>query len=453
MRPLITPEEMRRVDAAATEPLTSIIERVGALVAMHAIDMMGGTYGRRVVVLAGPGNNGADGRAAARYLGRRGVRCTVLATDETPGELPSCDLVIDGAFGTGLSRDFHAPVVDESSLVLSIDIPSGFDGLTGQAKGSPFRAHRTVVLDALKPGNLFEPARSASGELRIIDIGLDATELIDPSSFKLEAADIAAWLPTPQPATHKWKSACWVVAGSPGMIGAAELTVRGAQRGGATYIRLSAPGVAAIAVTEAVVTAMTAAFDTEDAHRFAAMVVGPGLGRDENHTEGLLNLMQRVELPLVIDADALWHLKDADTASFLKRRVVPAVLTPHDGEFVRAFGFKPGTDRIEAARFAAEESGCVVLLKGPTTVIAAPGRPSYVMAEGDSRLATAGTGDVLSGLIGALLARGMAPREAAAAGAFVHARAAAAGSRSGFVAGDLPRLLPVIFDDLVELRD
>lgn len=443
MRPLITPEEMRRVDAGATEPLEHIIERVGALVAMEAIALMGGTYGRRVVVVAGPGNNGADGRAAARHLEHRGVCCVVFDPDVSA--IPACDLVIDAAFGTGLSRDYRAPAIPDGTLVLAIDIASGHDGLTGEAHGRPFRADRTVVLGALKPGNLFEPARSAGGDRRIVDIGLDATELITPSSHEIEAPDVAAWLPTRPADTHKWKAACWVIAGSPGMAGAAELTVRGAQRGGASYVRLSSPGSALTgSFAEAVMASMSKNFETPDIDRFASMVIGPGLGRDPGQTAAFFDLVERVDLPMVLDADALWHLGSlsrSQAADALANRVVPAVLTPHDGEFFRIWNGPPGSDRIAAAQAAAEEFGAVMLLKGPTTVIAAPESPAFVMSAGTTQLASAGTGDVLAGLIGAFLALGMAPHLAAASAAFVHAQAAELGPRNGLVAGDLPDLV------------
>lgn len=449
MRPIITPEEMRRVDDAATEPLSSIIDRVGALVAMQAIDLLGGTYGRRVVVVAGPGNNGADGRAAAKHLTHRGLRCTVIEVGEP---LPAnCDLVIDAAFGTGLSRGYDAPTVPARAMVLSVDIPSGYDGLTGASLGVPFEADRTVVLGALKPGNLFEPARSGGRARSVVDIGLDATEAISPRSYLVEASDVAQWLPGRSADTHKWKAACWVVAGSPGMEGAADLTARGAQRGGAPYVRLSSPGGAAVKTGAEIVTAsMSVDLETPEIGRFAAVVVGPGLGRDPKLTDPLFDLIGRASLPLVLDADALWHLgTDRVRAQVvLKQRTIPAVLTPHDGEFARLFGSVPGADRIEAAQHAANQLGSVFLLKGATTVIAAPGVPAFVMADGDTRLATAGTGDVLAGLIGAFLGLGLGPHHGASAAAFVHAKAAALGAQHGFIAGDLPDLIPAAIEAL-----
>ncbi len=444
MRPIITPVEMRRVDDAATEPLDSIIDRVGALVAIAAVDLLGGTYGRRVVVLAGPGNNGADGRAAARHLSRRGVRC--IEVPVTQQDLPSCDLVVDAAFGTGLSREYVAPAIPIGTPVLSVDIPSGFDGLTGVALGSPVRATRTLVLGALKPGLLFEPARSAAGEIRIVDIGLDATKLIEPSSFQIEPTDVAAWLPRLRADTHKWKAACWVVAGSPGMMGAATLAARGAQRGGASYVRLSSPGVSEVesVAPEIVVSTMSTSLETPDVDRISSLVVGPGLGREPDKTTGVLELLARVDTPIVLDADALWHL-GADRqrgAAVMGQRSSPTVLTPHDGEFSQLFGSPPDSDRIAAAQTAANELGCVVLLKGATTVIAEPRRPAIVMSDGDARLATAGTGDVLAGLIGALLAHGVPAQEAAASGAYLHAKAALLGPETGLTATDVAELIP-----------
>lgn len=431
------------MDDAATEPLETIIKRVGALVAIEAIAMMGGTYGRRVIVLAGPGNNGADGKAAATFLEQRGVRVSSLPPDVR--SVPTCDLVIDAAFGTGVSREYLAPHIPAGIPVLSIDVPSGFDGLTGEALGTPIQASRTIVLGALKPGLLFEPARSACGERIVVDIGLDATDTITPSAYEIEAEDIVGWLPARHPETHKWKSACWVVGGSAGMTGAAILAARGAQRGGAGYVRLSIPETSPSAevsqmIADLVVVAMDEKLRAPDIDRFASMVVGPGLGRAATMTAHVLDLIAESTVPMVVDADALWHLGD-DSAGLLARRTGATVLTPHDGEFRGLTGELPGPNRVDAAVALARQTQSVVLLKGATTVVAAPSGPAHVVANGDVRLATAGSGDVLAGLIGALLARGMPAQLAASAGAFVHAHAASLGYADGLVASDLPDLV------------
>lgn len=442
MEPLITPEQMRQADSAADEPLDVIIDRVGSHLAMHAIDMLGGTYGCRVVVLAGPGNNGADGRAAAHHLRRRGIAVAEIAVADAPDRLPSCDLVIDAAFGTGLSKPYLPPVLPDGTLVLAVDISSGFDGLTGAQHGEPWAAHRTVVIAGLKPGLFFEPARSSTGELQVIDIGLDPDHTITPAAYAIARGDVASWLVPRQPSHHKWKSACWIIAGSAGMTGAALLAAAGAQRAGASYVRLSVPeGKAESPIAEVVSTPIGLSLETPDIDRFAALVIGPGLGRDPQITSSLIELITRTSLPLVLDADALWHLRGVAEA-VLKHRHGPVILTPHDREFSYLAGDVPQTDRIASAQDLANRLNAVVLLKGATTVIASPTSAAHVVSEGDVRLATAGTGDVLAGIVGALLTQGIEPQRAASASAFLHARAAKLGPVDGLVASDLPALLP-----------
>ncbi len=442
MEPLVTPEQMRLVDAAASEPIEAIVDRVGAYLAIHAVDMMGGAYGRRVAVLAGPGSNGADGRAAARQLRRRGVRVVEISVADSPDEIAPCDLVIDAAFGTGLSRSYSPPGLPQGALVLAVDISSGLDGLTGERRGEPWSADRTVVLAGLKPGLFFEPARTLSGNTVLVDIGLDPLQTIDPQAYAITQSDIASWLRPPNPSQHKWQTACWIIAGSPGMTGAAWLAAAGAQRGGAGYVRVSLPGEHVESpVVEVVSTSIGPGLETPDVDRFGSLVIGPGLGRSPQTTTALIDLITRTAVPLVLDADALWHLEGV-AAAVLKRRRGPVIITPHDGEFSLLDGASPAADRIASAQALANTLEVVVLLKGPTTVIASPASPAHVVSEGDDRLATAGTGDVLAGLIGALLAQGLEAQRAASAAAFVHGRAGRLGQSVGFIASDLPKLIP-----------
>ncbi len=200
--------------------------------------MLGGTYGRRVVVLAGKGNNGNDGRDAARRLRRRGVRVVEVDAHGAPAVLPSADLVIDAAFGTGFRGDWSAP--ETSAPVLAVDIPSGVDGLTGSESERVLRAERTVTFAALKPGLLLPPGSELTGEIEVADIGLDTSTA---TASLLTDDDVAAIVPERLAQAHKWKAAVWVAAGSPGMTGAAHLAARGAQRAGAGYVRLGTPGV------------------------------------------------------------------------------------------------------------------------------------------------------------------------------------------------------------------
>jgi hydroxyethylthiazole kinase-like uncharacterized protein yjeF len=451
MLPVVTPEEMAAIDAAAPEPVEVLIGRAGGAVARAARRMLGGTYGRRVLVVAGKGNNGRDGVEAADRLRRRGVHVTVVTAAEAAGPdrptLPPADLVIDAAYGTGFRGDYQAPDTG-AAPVLAVDIPSGVQGLTGEVSGRPAPAARTVTFAALKPGLLFHPGRALAGEVELADIGLDVSSA---RAGVVEAADVAGWVP-PRPATsHKWRTAVLVVAGSLGMTGAAHLAAAAAQRAGAGMVRLASPGIAddPLRPTEAVGVPGCDRPDWDRAvldqvARAKALLVGPGLGLSDGTVAAVRRLLSAAsERPLVIDGDGLTALRDAASAADLLRgRSSPAVLTPHDGELTRLAGEGPGADRLAAARDLAARTGAVVLLKGPTTVVAHPGGRVRVSTAGDQRLATAGTGDVLGGAIVALLARGADPFDAAAAGAWLHGTAALTGPAEGLVAGDLVDALP-----------
>ena len=442
MIPVVTPDEMAAIDAAAPEPVDVLIERAGAAVARHALELLGGAYGRRVVVVAGKGNNGNDGRAAARRLRARGVKVTEIDAASPPPVLPSCDLVIDAAYGTGLRQPYSAPEVPRSALVLAVDIASGVDGKTGEIRGRPMPAHRTVTFAALKPGLLLEPGRTLCGDVRVADIGLDVS---GARAHLVEDADVARWWPSRPVDTHKWRRAVWVVAGSPGMTGAAHLASAAAMRAGSGYVRLSTPGgaddVAAPTEVVRVPIGRDLHLDERDVKRFGAVLVGPGLGRDDDIAASVRELVASVGAPVVVDGDGLTAL-GARAADVLRARSHAAVLTPHDGEFAALGGQDPSADRFAAVRDLAARLGAVVLLKGPTTLVAEPEGRVLVSTRGDQRLATAGTGDVLAGTIAALLAGGVAPFEAAAAGAFIHGTAAMLAPRHGMVAGDLVALLP-----------
>ncbi len=443
MIPVVTPAEMGAIDAAAPESVDVLIGRAGAAVAQAAVELLGGTYGRRVVVLAGKGNNGNDGRAAAAILARRGVRVDVVPADLAPPSLPVADLVIDAAYGTGFRGPYDAPDAG-GARVLAVDIPSGVDGHTGVAAGRVLRAERTVTFAALKPGLLLGDGLRLAGDVRVVDIGLDVSSA---TVRQVEASDVASWLPELALDAHKWQRAVWLIAGSPGMTGAAHLAARAAQRAGAGYVRLSSPGVPddPLRPTEAVGHPLPAEVWTldlvHDAHRFGAFVVGPGLGRSDEVTAGVRHLLRKLAQPVILDGDGLATL-GARAVPLLATRRDPVVLTPHDGEFERLIDRAIGPDRIDAVRSLATASGAVVLLKGHTTVVADPGGEVLVTTTGDSRLATAGTGDVLAGVIGALCASGVDPFRAAAAGAFIHGVAGTLGWRRGLVAGDLVDRLP-----------
>ena len=313
-----------------------------------------------------------------------------------------------------------------------------------------------MTFAALKPGLLLADGAELAGDIEVVDIGLDTS---GARAHLVEATDVARWLPPRPRNTHKWKAACWIVAGSPGMTGAAHLAARAAQRTGAGYVRLSSPGVDDDPgrPTEAVGHALPREGWADEVSggsgRFAALAVGPGLGTADATADAIRRLVGTTSITTVVDGDGLTAL-GGDAAGVLGRRppaAGPAVLTPHEGEFARLTGNPPAADRLAAARELAAGVGAVVLLKGPTTVTATPDGRVLVTNTGDARLATAGTGDVLTGVITALLAQGMPGLEAAAAGSFLHGRAGALALRRGLVAGDLVHRLPAALAELPEI--
>ncbi len=310
-------------------------------------------------------------------------------------------------------------------------------------RSAPSRSPRS------KPGLLLLPGSQLAGEIEVADIGLDTSTA---NASLLTDDDVAAIVPERLAQAHKWKAAVWVAAGSPGMTGAAHLAARGAQRAGAGYVRLGTPGVDhdSHAPTEVVGHALPASGWGRDLlgdlTRFRSLVVGPGLGRDPNTLYEVVDVIASAPIPLVIDGDGLHAV--AQSPRVVRDRAWPLVLTPHDGEYEAMTGAAPAADRFEAARTLARDLSCVVLLKGSTTIVADETGRVLVANQGGPRLATAGTGDVLSGIIGAFLARGIPPLEAAAAGAFVHGRVGNLGWPDGLVAGDLPDLVPAVLDSL-----
>lgn len=446
MIPVVTVDEMQAIDADALDPVDVLVERAGRAVARAAIDLLGGSYGRRVVVLAGPGNNGADGRVAAEILKRRGARTVVIDATDAPAVLPAADLVVDAAFGTGLSRPFHAPDAG-GARVLAVDIPSGLDGRSGVRLGSPLRADRTVTFAALKPGLLLADGPELCGDIRVADIGLDVSRA---SIHVVDDRSAGRWLPRRGRDDHKWDAAVLVVAGSPGMTGAATMAAAAAQRAGAGMVQLAAPGVwdpfgpieaVCVAVPEAGWADAIVDGDAIDTGRVDAAVVGPGLGTSMATRHQIRQFVRRATMPVVVDGDGLTAL-GADASDVLAGRSAPTVLTPHDGEFARLAGGPPDDDRVETVRRLAERTGAVVLLKGPTTVIADPAGAVRLVTAGDARLATAGTGDVLSGVIAAFLSVGTGALEAATAGAHVHGTAGSLCPDPGTIASDVIDALP-----------
>ena len=507
MEPILTPAEMAEADRrtiAAGTPVDVLMDRAGHAVAWEVRQRLGRTYGARVVVVCGKGNNGGDGLVAARVLRGWGVRVDVLelaagiSPDALERVIARADVLVDGMFGTGFRGGSGGGLEGDALLVarasrriptVAIDIPSGVDGLTGMVGGGrggdAVQAVSTITFAARKPGLCFEPGRSHAGEVRVADIGIevDLEQGVDLEHGMLrlgltDRADVRHWLDVDASDTwnadshnadmHKWRSGLLVIGGSYGMTGAPMLSSRAAMRSGAGIVWLGLPGASSVAHTagdhaaggEVITKAMPAtdegalsgiSDDVRDAiGRFRAVALGPGLGTAEATRTAVLELVTGVPVPMVLDADGLNAL--AGHAERLLGRPAPTVLTPHEGEYARLVGEPVGRDRVAAARTLAQQTGCVVLLKGPGTVIAEPGgdgigRVAVNPIDGPW-LATAGSGDVLTGIVGGFLARGLGAFEAAAAGAFVHGLAADAAGHTGLVAGDLVDALPQVLAEL-----
>ncbi|HSS10854.1 MAG TPA: NAD(P)H-hydrate epimerase, partial [Acidimicrobiales bacterium] len=317
MIPVLNTEQMKVVDQRATEPVDVLIGRAGAAVASAALRMLGGAYGRRVVVVAGKGNNGADGRAAAELLASRGVRVNVLdAADVAVSPLPPADLVIDAAYGTGFRGSYVAPDPC-GARVLAVDIPSGVPGDTGlPSGGQPVVADATVTFAAYKPGLLLGLGPALAGRVEVVDIGLGPGVASVCTSWLVSDDDVAL-LPARARDAHKWQTAVAAIAGSPGMMGAPLLVSRAALRAGAGYVRLGVPGasVSALPPGEAVGVPLPAAdWDgpaLEVASRCQVIVMGPGLGRSGTVRAALRRVLASASAPVVLDADGLNALGSA----------------------------------------------------------------------------------------------------------------------------------------------
>ncbi len=436
----------------------------GAAVAQSAAAMLGRTYGKRVVVVCGKGNNAGDGLVAARVLARRGALVTVVLAAGDPkdaalralrafdarvvdlGSSPSlenADLVIDALLGVGITRAPDGAIGEAVRLVaqsacpvLSVDVPSGLDADTGDVPGDAVRAWHTVTFTGFKPGLLFSRGAGLAGLIEVADIGIPR-DLRSGTAVALEEADVRMLLPERNTDANKYRSGvAMVVAGSRAMPGAAALVCGGAVRGGAGLVMLAAPAsVCAIAlahvpeiVTIPLEDGPEGVFDEkgidairERMQKVSALAIGPGLSRHHATAEAVRRLFAETEVPVVLDADGLnaFEGRLADLGARSHR----AVLTPHAGEFARLAGALPA-NRLEGARALAADTRCIVLLKGYGTVIAAPDGRLAVNATGGANLASAGTGDVLTGLTAALLARGLDGFGAAAAGSFIHGTAA-----------------------------
>ncbi|MEG3585869.1 MAG: NAD(P)H-hydrate dehydratase [Actinomycetota bacterium] len=445
MIPVVTPKEMNQIDLLAPEPIDELIQRAGIATAWRARQIMKGTYGKRVVVLIGKGNNGADGRVAADHLSSWGVKVQIVTAEQSMSAIPSCDLLIDAAYGTGLKREYVAPV--SSYPVLAVDIPSGICGLTGEALGEPIKADSTITFQAMKPGHLLSPGSIHCGDISIADIGLDVSKA---QTHVVEKSDIMSWLPKKKTNQHKWASACWVVGGSPGMSGAPFLASRAAQRSGSGYVRMSVPGGLTETFSEVVgfpipETKWEEEITLSEMSRFHSMILGPGLGRSKSTIKSVQKVISTIKAPMVLDGDALFAIgKDFSIDQDNKTEII---LTPHDQEYEYITGHRPGKNRIKDVQEAAQRMNVILLLKGPVTIIGNPDGRCFVVTSGDQRLATAGTGDILSGIIGGMLAQGVAPLEAATIGAWVHGQASKSCAELGMIASDLLKPISEVLNE------
>ncbi len=468
---LLTPIQMGQADSAAAQrghPGPVLMDAAGRAVA-RAIQRH--TRRCRVLVLAGPGNNGGDGYVAARLLAQDGwpVRLAALAPPRpgsdaagaarrwtgrtvpfSPEEAARADLVIDAVFGAGLTRKVTglvAETLQAAGRIVAIDVPSGLDGATGQPLGFAPRAELTVTFFRLKPGHLLQPGRDLCGHIELADIGIPDAVLDDigilGTAFSTIAPATFANLPTlwrlPALTTdsHKYTRGHVTVIGGATMTGAARLAAEAARRAGAGMVTIAARGAAetyrsgepGLLVTEAAIATLL------NDERRKVWVCGPGLGPDD--ARSIFPALIAANRTVVGDADVFSAF--AGNPDALKGA---AVLTPHAGEFARVFG-APANDRLSAAREAARRTGAVVLLKGPDTIIAAPDGRAAINLSAPPWLATAGAGDVLAGIIAGLLARGMQAWEAAAAAAYLHGRAARVAGPGLVVEDLLPALIRV----------
>ena len=484
---------MARADAAAVDagtPVEVLMERAGRAVARAVIEEAGGRYGRHVVIVCGKGSNGGDGFAAARVLAREGLHvcCLVVsgAADArgaarvhlgrfleeggrvetfTAARLSTADVIVDAVFGTGFRGEVSGPPADAieainavSRPVVAVDIPSGVDGFTGAAPGPAVRASATVVMAAQKYGTALGAGSLLAGRVQVTDIGIEVGKT---SVAMTEASDVSHVLPRRPPDSHKRTGgAVAVLAGSAGMSGAALLTCRGAVRMGAGYATLGSTAAvdtaASVALPEVLseVVSDTAVLGPDALSRFRAtlrradsLALGPGLGRGFDQRNLVAHALDRVDIPIVLDADGLNALEKHTKP--LERRNGATVITPHPVELSRLLDVATediNANRLGAAQRTAERFRAVVVLKGWRTVIAGPDGRTVVNPTGGPALATAGTGDVLTGAITALLAAGVDPFEAAWAAAYVHGRAgdlAARGVPSGALAWDVADALPL----------
>lgn len=504
--------ELRGLDSRAINeygiPGVVLMENAGRATVEAIRRWRGPLSGQAVAIVAGPGNNGGDGLVIARLLQQAGCRVVIYAlvppaawvgdaainwrivqklpvpiveVDQPQGGaicqrgFAEADFLVDALFGTGLTRrveGHYAAVIDLMNQsrrpIVAVDIPSGLDSDSGKPLGSCVRAGLTVTFALAKPGQLLQPGAEYVGRLEVADIGIPSA-LIEEAGImtqRLEQSDIARWLPPRLPDSHKGTFGhLLVLAGSQGKTGAALLAALGALRSGVGLVSLGVPQLLNTIIETSLLEAMSVPLASDyylgldDYAAIAqvlpgkdAVVLGPGLGTDQETAGLVTRLYAEVGVPMVIDADALTLLGQALPA---QSGTVVRVLTPHPGEMARLTGLTIAeiqADRLAVARAYAAAKGVVLLLKGASTVIAAPDGRVAINPTGNPGMATGGMGDVLAGVIGALLAQGVAAWEAACSGAFVHGlaadRLARTRVRGGFLASEVAAEIPAAFQEI-----
>jgi hydroxyethylthiazole kinase-like uncharacterized protein yjeF len=488
---VLSVSEMTRADEAAIvrgESGFQLMLRAGQAVARAAVAL---APSGPILVIAGRGNNGGDGFVAATELAALGREVSIillcdratlkgdaaLAAAAWKGAVLPCDpnaigkpsLMIDALFGAGLNRavkgDPHAMIAAmnaNGAPILSVDLPSGIHGDTGEVLGVAVDATRTVTFFRRKPAHLLLPGRLHCGEVIVADIGIsaDVLDAITPQTFENVPELWADAFPVPQIDGHKYaRGHTLVMSGDIASTGAARLAARAALRAGAGLVTVATPSDALAVNAAALTSVMVRVTDNVQQFtelladkRFNSIVIGPGAGigeRTRNFVRATLTMRRR----LVLDADALTSFADDPKALFaaIKKQTDPQiVLTPHDGEFKRLFGDLDANDsKLTRARAAAQKSGAIIVLKGADTVVASPDGRASIAANAPPWLATAGSGDVLAGMIGGMLAQNVPAFEAASIGVWLHGEAGHAFG-PGLIAEDLPDVLPEVFRNLYD---
>ena len=442
--PLYTAEEMRAVEAG--HDVKQLMRRAGGALAEFILEEYDDESS--VTVVCGPGNNGGDGQVAARRLRQANwdVRVVESKPEDEEKDLGKPGLIVDAVFGTGFTgepRPGAARLIDQINSagvdVVAVDVPSGVDASTGEVAGAVVDATWTVTFHREKVGLYVAPGTLHRGELEVVDIGLQDRETV----FARPTTEILDLVPLRSPGDTKYTAgSVLVVGGSPGLTGAACLAARAAFRADAGYVAVAAPRASLPVLEQQLLEAVKRPLEEvwDAVGRARSLALGPGLGRSEGAKELVRRLLEETDLPAVVDADALFDL-DPFT------RTAPTVLTPHSGELGRLLDVDSSwidAHRLEASRRAVERFNCVLLLKGEGTIVAAPDEQTLI-CPGFPSLATAGTGDVLTGIIGSFLAKGLDARLAAAAAVTAHTEAAAeAPQRAGLIASDVIEMLPYV---------